>query len=249
MSAKLYAISYSPWSARARWALDYCGVPYDVREYIPMLGEPLLRARLRDFSGKVSVPALVDGDVRLTDSRRIAEYAMGVGHAPVDLFPSRDHAAIDRWHNLSERMLEAGRAVVAWRTAQSEESMLASLPFPAPGPLKPIGRGVAQLGILFLAEKYAFDTSTVQRHVQIIRLGLIALRDAVDRHPRPFLLGGLTWADLAMASAMQAAMPASNDVLPLSDTIRPLWTISELAEEFADLESWRDGVFRALGLI
>lgn len=249
MTAKLYAISYSPWSARARWALDYYRVPYEVREYIPMLGEPLLRVRLREFSGKVSVPALVDGDVRLTDSRRIAEYAASVGDAPSDLFPAQDGMAIDRWHNLSERMLEAGRALVAWRTSQSGESMLASVPFPTPGPLKPLGRGLAQLGIVFLAEKYEFDPSTTRRHVQIIRLGLIALRDAVQRNSGAFLLGHLTWADLAMVSAMQAALPASNDVFPLDDAIRPLWTTRDLAEEFADLEVWRDGIFRALGLI
>jgi glutathione S-transferase len=248
MTATLYTISYSPWSARAEWALNLCGVPFEKREYLPMLGEPMLRARLRDFTGKVSVPAFIDRDVRIVDSRKIAEHAVKVGSSPVSLFPAEDGLELDRWHRLAEKMLESGRALVAWKTAQSEERMLASVPFPTPGPLKPVGRGLAMLGIHFLSEKYDFDPAAAERHRQIIRLGMIALRDALEQREEPFLLGRLSWADIAMASAMQVVNPAPNEVIALSDVLRETWTTPELAEEFSDLEGWREEVFEELRL-
>lgn len=44
---RLVAIDYSPWSEKARWALDARRVPYREEAYLPMIGEPRLRLRLR----------------------------------------------------------------------------------------------------------------------------------------------------------------------------------------------------------
>jgi glutathione S-transferase len=40
---KLVALHYSPWSEKARWALDHHGVAYRYEEYKILLGEPKLR--------------------------------------------------------------------------------------------------------------------------------------------------------------------------------------------------------------
>ena len=43
----LYGVGYSPWTERARWALDHHRIAYRYREHLPMLGEPMLRRRAR----------------------------------------------------------------------------------------------------------------------------------------------------------------------------------------------------------
>ncbi len=41
--ATLHGLSCSPWTWRARWALDHHRIDYDYREHTPMLGERRLR--------------------------------------------------------------------------------------------------------------------------------------------------------------------------------------------------------------
>ena len=55
----LIHIPYSPWSLRARWALDDAGVEYRTKSYQIMLGALGLRLRLGKFRGKVTVPVLI----------------------------------------------------------------------------------------------------------------------------------------------------------------------------------------------
>ena len=43
MATTLYSIPYSPWSMRARWALDHHRIPHRSREWVPLLTEPVLR--------------------------------------------------------------------------------------------------------------------------------------------------------------------------------------------------------------
>jgi glutathione S-transferase len=46
---ELLALPYSPWSEKARWALDVRGVPYRYRHYQPLLGELGVRRTLRKY--------------------------------------------------------------------------------------------------------------------------------------------------------------------------------------------------------
>ena len=43
----LYGIAYSPWTAKARWALDHHKIPYRYREHLILFGMPELRWRLK----------------------------------------------------------------------------------------------------------------------------------------------------------------------------------------------------------
>jgi hypothetical protein len=52
---ELLALPYSPWSEKARWALDVRGVPYDYRRYQPVLGELALRVKLRHLARHLRV--------------------------------------------------------------------------------------------------------------------------------------------------------------------------------------------------
>ena len=53
---ELLGLPYSPWSEKARWALDARKVPYKYKVYAPLVGEPALRFKLKKWSGPVSVP-------------------------------------------------------------------------------------------------------------------------------------------------------------------------------------------------
>lgn len=68
--ARLYAESFAPWCEKARWALDHHRVPYDYTEHLPMIGELRLRSAARKWSGRVTVPLLVDGSSQPSTTRR-----------------------------------------------------------------------------------------------------------------------------------------------------------------------------------
>src|SRR5579862_2703814 len=108
---ELLGLPFSPWSEKARWALDVRRVPYTYRVYQPIVGEPALRMKVGRLRGKVTVPVLTtdDGTV-LADSAAIARWADGRGEG-APLFPAEHAAAIARFIDLSERALDAARAL------------------------------------------------------------------------------------------------------------------------------------------
>ena len=79
MTLQLFGMSFSPYSEKARWALDHHRVPFRWREHVPMAGELALRLRAGSLGKKASVPLAVDGDVVLRDSAAIARHAEKIG--------------------------------------------------------------------------------------------------------------------------------------------------------------------------
>ena len=72
----LHGVGYSPWTERARWALDHHRIPYRYREHIPMVGEPLLRRRAHGtLRVKATAPLLVHAGGAIDDSLAIMRYA------------------------------------------------------------------------------------------------------------------------------------------------------------------------------
>ena len=68
-------LPYSPWSIKARWALEHHGIPHSPLLYVPMVGEPLLRLRTGKLFEKATVPTLLGEGFTLTDSWDIAQLA------------------------------------------------------------------------------------------------------------------------------------------------------------------------------
>src|SRR5580693_10652149 len=75
MTLQLYGMRFSPYSEKARWALDHHRVSFQWHEHVPMAGELALRMRAGSLGKKASVPLAVDGDVVLRDSVAIARHA------------------------------------------------------------------------------------------------------------------------------------------------------------------------------
>jgi glutathione S-transferase len=107
----LYALPYSPWSEKARWALDHHRIHYRETAYKPPLDEIYLRVRTKNLTGRISVPLLLDGSRALTDSWDIARYADDLG-AREKLVPTSLFDEIRAIDQLSQRGLDAGRVLV-----------------------------------------------------------------------------------------------------------------------------------------
>jgi glutathione S-transferase len=230
----LLHLTYSPWSEKARWALDHHRIAYDRESYVPMLGEPMLRVRVRRLRGKVTVPVLFDGGAPLMDSFAIARWADRRGSGAT-LFPAGRDAEIERWNALGERLLAAGRAGSVERTLHDREALHEALP-PGLRRLGPAGAALAGVGARYILHKYrgAEDRSTMREVMG-------ELRDALRGGPH--LLGALSYADIAMAVSLQLVSPVSDEFLRIGPGYRRVCTDPELAGEFADVLSWRDAIY------
>lgn len=238
----LWGLSISPWTERARWALDHHQIRYRYREHTPMLGEPALRWRARRReSGRATVPLWIDEQRVLADAEAIARLADQRGSGE-SLFPSEHDATIRELSRDAERAMSSLRALVVAALLADPEAQVETLPPQIPGGLRGPLRGIARAGTRFLGRKYAADLSQLDAHEQSGREYAEQLRAKLGG--REFLLGDrLSYADLIAATVINGF--AGGDPIRLRNypAIRRVWTRPTLAEEFADLSSWRDRLY------
>ena len=237
----LWGLHYSPWTEKARWALDHHGIDYRYREHMPLLGEPALRwrARRRSPGAPASVPLLLEGDTLVSDSTDIARHADRLGsRAP--LFGSGREDAIDRWVRASDRALQAARALVVDAISNSPGAQAESLPRTVPSALRPALRGVARLGSNFLARKYGAELDARARHRETLAHFCAELDAALDG---PYVLAELSYADLACAVTINSFAPLRERFFARSPATAEAWSQPELIERFAGLLEWRDQLY------
>lgn len=236
----LISLSYSPWSERARWALDHHGVRYRRSEHLPMVGEPLLRLRARKLTGRVTVPLLLHDGAVVTDSYDIARYADKLGGGET-LFPMGHVAAIEEWNRRGDETLALARSIITFKTGASAQAKQEALPPFVPAPLRPFAEPVAAMGVAFFVRKYRLDASAVERAAEGIERTLRSLREALSG--KTTLLGTFTFADIAMATVLQAVSPVDDKFIRLGPGTRACWTMPDLADRYRDLVEWRDGLY------
>jgi glutathione S-transferase len=241
MSRPLFVAAwFSPWSERARFALDHHRIDYRNEEYIPMLGEPLLRLRTRVFRGTVTVPVLFHDGLILRDSVDIARYADRIGKS-APLFPASAEAEVSRYVELASSLMEAARALSVTRMARDERTQLEALPPSIPAPLRRAMLPLARLGTTFMTRKYHLDARDPEQDRATIRRGLERLR--TELRGRDTLLSGFTFADIAVAVSLTMVRPVEHPLIPLTPAMRTAFTEPRLAEEFEDLLVWRDKLY------
>ncbi|ALN80975.1 glutathione S-transferase N-terminal domain-containing protein [Lysobacter antibioticus] len=228
--------SFSPWTQKARWALEYCGLPFAYREYTPTLSEPWLRWRMRQWTGAVSVPVLLT-DVRVLrgswDIARHADTHAGDGRLG-------DFAAIEAWNQLSEAALAEIRTRVVRGVLASplalDEALAGLLPPPLRTPLRFVARDAARR----LDRKY--------RHLLVpgsLRRALERLREGLHRSGSGYLFDRFGYADISMAVVLEGIAPSARTEPPLGPAHRRCWSDPQLADEFADLLDWRASLARS----
>jgi glutathione S-transferase len=244
---ELLGIPFSPWSEKARWALQARGVPYREVTYAPLLGEPFLRAKLGKWRGVVTVPVLTDDEGHtLGDSAEIAAWADERGAGP-RLFPAELRGKIEEWVALSERGLGAGRGLSLAQVLEDQEALGEMVPPPLRKPLGKMGRRVAALGIRRTMRKYGVartDTGTLERELAAV---LDELRAALARAPAGTprtILGTFTFADVAMAQVLAFVEPPKFG-LRIGRASRRAFTNAAFRERYKDLLEWRDALYEA----
>lgn len=230
-SLQLVGESFSPWTKKARWALERCELPYAYREYTPTLSEPGLRLRMRQWSGKVSVPVGFVGRQILRGSWAIACHANDVSEDR----RLGDMQAIQPWDALSEAALAEGRTRVVRSVLADEAALQEALPGVVPGPMRRPLRFLARDAAKRLDRKYA------DREVPgSIRRALTAVRSALETSGSDFLLGRFGYADITMAVVIEVIAPIARTEPPLGPATRGCWRDEALAAEFDDLVQWRN---------
>ncbi|MBX7194162.1 MAG: glutathione S-transferase N-terminal domain-containing protein [Sandaracinaceae bacterium] len=258
--ATIVGIPYSPWSLQARWALHLHRVPYRFEAYTPMIGEPVLRARLSRIEGrlvreKLSVPILIDGPRVVHDSRAIAELVdeEAVARGERTLFPRESLEALDRWLDRLELAKKAGRLLATERMADDDEAILASMPPSWPGVVKRASLPVGRRACRFILDKYggasfegpsgrpgAYDREGLR---SLLRDVLVAAQDTIARYDH--LVGEeLTFADLSLVTTLQFVAP-SHELLTTSAAFDRSWSDPALAKELAPLLAARDRILAA----
>ena len=235
---RLVAIHYSPWSEKARWALDHHAINYREVAYLPMLGTPLLRLRMRRFSGKVSVPVLFMDDQAISDSYEIARYVDRVGSG-ASLFPDDKAEEVARYNTLSEQVCHAGRALATARTAADDDALQTAVPAQIPWPFK---RAMGKLGVRYLENKYGLNETDEAGHRQSAREALLAMEQALEG--KETVLDQFSFADIAMACALQLIWPVSDEHIRLGRHTRRCFTDDTLVAEFPNLGPWRDHLYK-----
>lgn len=246
MKPVLVSLTYSPWSEKARWALEHHRITYQRRSYRPLIDELPLRMRMRRFRGPITVPVLYDGARWHSSSWEIARWAEQHGSG-APLFPDEHLERIRYFDDLSERGLDAGRALGLTRMVDRPEWLVAMVPPALRGPLGPLGPKIAGVGIRRTLRKYGASTRSTEEHRDRLRQVLEELRASLqhDGDGVPTLLGRFSYADISMAQVLQFVEPTNLGHFRLADEGREGYRQAELAEAFADLCGWREQLYAA----
>lgn len=239
----LYGLCYSPWTVKARWALDHHKIPYRYHEHLLLFGMPALRWHLRKPFGDVTVPALVSGKIRIIDSFEIARYAESIGSGP-PLFPSDRLEEIREINRLSEVALDCSRAFTSFRILKEPEAQMEVLPAFIPSILRRGLRFLTYLGGWYIEKEFKIRRKTLKAYEEDYRLVLEEFRRRLHGEGGSYLLGHFTYADIAAALALQGVEPVRHPTLPLGEAFRRAWTHPALSAKYKDLLTWRDEIFR-----
>jgi glutathione S-transferase len=216
----LIQLSYSPWSERARWALDHQGIAYDTVEHIPFLGELRLRRVVGNRATRATVPVLLDGDSLLTESWDIVRYADRIGSGS-KLIPESQEHEVRAWTELADQASSQGRALVVYSLLASDAALDEGLPFPLPSWLHTAMRPVTRFGLRWFARKYGLTRAPAKEYEDRVRPALDRLREAVKKSP--YVVG--------------------NGYIRLGPATRRAWTCPALEADYADVLRWRDNLY------
>jgi glutathione S-transferase len=253
---ELLGLPFSPWSEKARWALEARHVPFGWRTFSPIVGEPALRFKLGKWSGRVTVPVLTDDEGRaIGDSAEIARWADRRGDGPA-MYPRGREAEVARFVSLSERGLDAGRALALRRILRDDAALAEMAPKPLRKALGPLSSAIGRFGIRRTLRKYGTSGGGAADYEAPLAGILEELRGAVASAPPSAngdegaargvktLLGVFSFADIAMAQVLAFVDPPKFG-LRIAPSGRRAFRDDALAERFADLIAWRDGLYEA----
>jgi glutathione S-transferase len=120
--------------------------------------------------------------------------------------------------------------------------MDAAAPAFLPRWLRPALRPGALWTLRHLQRKYQTRAEESTSHLGHLRAALDKLRAGLASG-KSHLLGHFTYADIVMATLVQAVLPVADRFWRLAPPIRAVWTEPDLVDEYADLVAWRDTIY------
>ncbi len=237
----LVSLHVSPWSERARWALDHHRLAYERVEHLPIIGERRLRRLVGPAKPRATVPVLIAGAEVLSESWDIALYADRAGRG-APLVPAEREAEVREWTRVADEAMQSGRALVVAAMLASPGALDASAPPFVPRGMRALIRPVTRRAMRAFARKYGVGEDARAAHLGGLRKALDALRAALAVRS-PYLLGSFGYADIAMATLLQGVSPVADRFIALAPAHRAAWTQPALASEYADLVAWRDALY------
>jgi glutathione S-transferase len=235
----LIGMTISPWSHKALWALDVCGVPYTFKQYLPPFHELLLRLRTGRFRGPISVPVLLGPEGAIWGASDIAAFANQYAAKQTGKAQLGDLQAAAVWSELSDEALAEGRARVMRDSLADAESLDDYMPF-IPAAMRKSMRWLVRDTLQKVDDKYA--------HLVVpgaIARALAKTREQLSTSGGQYLLGQFSYADIAMAAVLEGVEPLKTRRVQRSPKSRALWTVPDLATEYRDLLAWRARLLEA----
>lgn len=237
---ELYGIGYSPWTEKARWALDHHQIPYQYREYAPLFGAMALRFKLGIWNKKLTVPALVCKNESLIGSFQIAQLAEQKGLQSPLIEPHLQQ--VKQWDQLSEKALAAGRALLTYRISKHAPAMKDYLPPWLPNMFhSTLGHGIAKFGIAFFKTKYHLWHPDPQAWLNTLDQTLAQLESRLNK--QSFVLGAFSYADISMCAILQFVKPVKANTIRVSERSYDCWETPVLAAKYPHLLEWRDFIY------
>jgi len=237
---ELIGMYYSPWTERARWALDYHKLPYRYAEYTTLLGEPLLRLRVGKPFGKVSVPLLTTPDGRVNDSFEIARFSDGKSNKN-PLVPAAHFDEIKGWSESAELALFSARIRATRRIRDSSDALADRLPGYTPGFLRKALVPMAYVATEYILHKYQLEDTSDEKLLHNMDVFFGKADKALNG--REFVFENISFADIVIATALQALAPVDNKYIYLGLPSRKCMCEPDLATKYASLIAWRDVVY------
>ncbi|MCS6985576.1 MAG: glutathione S-transferase N-terminal domain-containing protein [Leptospiraceae bacterium] len=235
---ELYGIFYSPWSEKARWALDYHRQIYHWHEYTPLVDSLQLMWKAKKW--RVSVPILITPWEVIEGSLNIVRYGEKHGRKEKLLPFSHEEEILDI-DALCDVAYRASRAIITARVEDNSEAQKALMPQFIPPSYHEFALPLAKVATLYLERKYSFGGVPLAQHKEVLRSVLQELRQKVRKNKTIF--ESFTLADISVALTLQFVSPVSDHFIPLSPPLREAFTQEDLAEEFSDLISWRNFIY------
>lgn len=238
----LVGLTASGWTEKARWALDHHRVAYRFKDYVPLIQERWLRKQVPP-GVKGTVPLLVDPPGAATQgSFAIAKRAEELGQGR-PLFPSEHVAAITRWNDTSEQVLDAARVYAMPRMLASSRAQAESLPKFLPLWLRQLSAPSARMAMRYIMKKHQVPASTEEAIEAAVTPAYERLRSTLG-DGRAYLEGNVfTYADITAAAMLVLLGPVADRHLPMGPGTREVWTHVGLASRFPDLLAWRDALY------
>ena len=240
--AHLVCLSFSPWTEKARWGLDFLKYPYRHSEHSLVVEMPWLSLKSKRPMSEITIPIFFDQGESIMDSFEIVRHADRDKHL---LMPLQFYSEIRHANEIAEVALDAGRALCMYRVAHRRDLQIKSFPVSVPSFLQPLAAGGVRLGLRYLAKSFPTANDSYEQSLKRTRDSLRELKAIWEKRSGPYVFGtSFTYGDIVIANSLHTVLPPAAEYHRMPDALREAWVTHELIDEFQGMLTWRDDLYR-----